>query len=76
MTREIRAAHFLASNMINVDRLDKEIDHISLIVKEVELAMVLEDNKTTKNGLASALGQLKAARTWLVKIQKEEHGSN
>ena len=57
--------------MLSKTSLDKEIGNLSVIMQEVELAIAFEDDSATKNKLASALGQLKAARLWLIKIQRE-----
>lgn len=57
--------------MLNEDGMNREIEHISKIINEVELAMALEDDQETKIRLKSANGQLKAARSWLIRIMKD-----
>jgi hypothetical protein len=39
-------------------------------MNQIEFAAAMEENQDIKNGLNSALGQIKAARTWLIKILK------
>ena len=58
--------------MLSKESMDKEVQHLSLLITEIDLAITLEDEVDTRVGLASARGQLKSARTWLMKIMKEK----
>lgn len=57
--------------MLDKDKVAKEIEFMTNLVNEIEMAMSLEDERETRNKLSSALGQLKAARAWMIKLLKE-----
>jgi hypothetical protein len=60
----------MTNGMIYKDRLIKDIERTNEIIAEIEFAAAVEEDNTIKSGLSSALGQLKAARGWLIKILK------
>lgn len=61
--------------MINKDAIAKEIENISRVILEIELAAAMEDKTLpikTKVGFSVALGHLKSARATLAGIKIKE----
>ena len=54
--------------MLDKNMVSKEIEYLSGLITKLEMAMIVEDDEKTKGSLRSAVGQLKAGRTWLIKI--------
>jgi hypothetical protein len=57
--------------MLNKEALAKEIEYLSKLITEIEVVLAMGENEQIRAGLKSALGQLRAARTWLIKVSKE-----
>lgn len=55
--------------MLNYDKIDKELEHVTRLILEIEFAIQVEEDPVTRTALRSAMGQLKAARTWLTKVK-------
>lgn len=63
--------------MLNKEALNREIYMISKVVNEIDLALAIEDlDPQTKQGITSARGQLKAARSWLCRIYLQNFGDD
>lgn len=58
--------------MLNRDATIKEINNLTILITELDLAIISEDDPDIKNGLKSAKGQVKSARTWLTKVCKDK----
>lgn len=63
--------------MLNKEAINREIYIISKVVNEIDLALIMENlDLNTKQGLTSARGQLKAARSWLSKVYLQNFGDD
>jgi hypothetical protein len=50
--------------------VEKEISRLSELIDKLDLAKAMEDNDDVRRALASCVGQIRAAKTWLIKIYK------